>query len=54
MHTLIIEGAFKPGKKTEFVTSWKNEILPNLKEQPGFVDEILLFETFRASVGKAA
>ena len=43
MHSLIIEGTLKPGKKTEFVTSWKNEILPNLKKQPGFVDEILLF-----------
>ncbi len=51
MHTLIIEGSFKPGKKTEFVTSWKNEILPNLKEQPGFVDEILLFETKQPDLG---
>ncbi len=43
MHTLIIEGTFKPGKKTEFVIAWNNEILPTLKKQQGFVDEILLF-----------
>jgi heme-degrading monooxygenase HmoA len=43
MHTLIIEGTFKPGKKPEFVTAWNNEILPTLKKQQGFVDEILLF-----------
>ena len=43
MHTLIIEGTFKPGKKTEFVTAWNNEILPTLRKQQGFVDEILLF-----------
>jgi hypothetical protein len=58
MHTLIIEGTFKPGKKTEFVTAWNNEILPTLKKQQGFVDEILLSveaaETFRIAAGKAA
>ncbi len=51
MHTLIIEGTFKPGKKAEFVTAWKNEILPTLKKQPGFVDEILLFGTAEADLG---
>ncbi len=35
MHPLIIEGTFKPGKKTEFVTAWKNEILPTLKKATG-------------------
>jgi heme-degrading monooxygenase HmoA len=45
MHTLIIEGSFKAGKKAEFNTAWKNEILPTLKKQNGFVDEMLLFET---------
>jgi hypothetical protein len=40
MHTLIIEGTFKPGKNTEFVTAWNNEILPTLRKQQGFVDEI--------------
>ena len=51
MHTLIIEGTFKPGKKTEFVSAWKNEILPTLKKQPGFVDEILLFGTTEPDLG---
>jgi hypothetical protein len=51
MHTLIIEGTFKPGKKTEFVTAWKKEILPTLKKQPGFVDEILLFGTAEPDSG---
>jgi heme-degrading monooxygenase HmoA len=51
MHTLIIEGTFKPGKKTEFVTAWNNEILPTLKKQQGFVDEILLFGTEKANLG---
>ena len=35
MHTLIIEGTFKPGKKTEFVIAWNNEILPTLKKAAG-------------------
>ncbi len=43
MYTLIIEGTLKPRKKTEFTTAWNNEILPTLKKQTGFVDEILLF-----------
>ena len=51
MHTLIIEGTFKPGKKTEFVIAWNNEILPTLKKQQGFVDEILLFRTDGPDVG---
>jgi hypothetical protein len=51
MHTLIIEGTFKPGKKTEFVTAWKKEILPTLKKQPEFVDEILLFGTAEPDSG---
>ena len=51
MHTLIIEGTFKPGKKTEFVTAWNNEILPTLKKQQGFVDEILLFGTEKPDLG---
>ena len=45
MHTLIIEGTLKPDKKAEFDTAWRNEILPALKKQVGFVDEMLLFET---------
>ncbi len=45
MYTLIIEGTLKAGKKEEFKTAWGNEILPTLKKQAGFVDEMLLFET---------
>jgi hypothetical protein len=45
MHTLIIEGTMKPGKKDEFTKAWRNEILPTLKKQNGFVDEVLLFDT---------
>jgi hypothetical protein len=29
MHTLIIEGAFKPGKKTEFVIAWNKGFFPS-------------------------
>jgi heme-degrading monooxygenase HmoA len=45
MHTLIIEGTLKPEKKDEFLKTWRNEILPTLKKQNGFVEETLLFET---------
>lgn len=51
MHTLLIEGHVKPGKKSEFITTWNREILPNLKKQPGFVDEILLFGTAETESG---
>jgi heme-degrading monooxygenase HmoA len=43
MHTLLIEGMFKPGKKNEFLTIWESQILPTLKTQKGYVDEVLLF-----------
>ena len=43
MYTLIIEGTLQPGKKSEFVNYWNKEILPALKKQQGFVDEVLLF-----------
>jgi heme-degrading monooxygenase HmoA len=51
MHTLVIEGHIKPGKKTEFLTAWKKEALPALKKQQGFVDEILLFGTAEPDSG---
>jgi heme-degrading monooxygenase HmoA len=38
---LLIEGDTK-GNKEEFLTVFSNEILPTLKKQSGFVDEILL------------
>lgn len=51
MHTLIIEGTFKPGSKEEFTKVWRNEILPNLKKQNGFVDEVLLFGSADPNLG---
>ncbi len=43
MFLLLIEGSVKPGKRDDFIKAWKKEILPNLKKQSGFVDEILNF-----------
>src|SRR5262245_20515712 len=43
MHMLLIEGKFNPGKKEEFIILWTDQILPTLKKQTGYVDEILLF-----------
>jgi heme-degrading monooxygenase HmoA len=42
MHTLLIEGTFKPGTKNDFMKVWESQILPTLKAQKGYVDEILL------------
>jgi heme-degrading monooxygenase HmoA len=42
MHTLLIEGTFKPGKKDDFMKVWESQILPTLKTQKGWIDEILL------------
>jgi heme-degrading monooxygenase HmoA len=43
MHMLLIEGTFKPGTKNEFLNLWASQILPTLKKQPGYIDEILLY-----------
>jgi hypothetical protein len=51
MYTLIIEGTLKADKKEEFNTAWRNEILPALKKQNGFVDEILLFDATNPNRG---
>jgi heme-degrading monooxygenase HmoA len=51
MHTLLIEGHIKPGKKNEFLTAWKKDVLTALKKQQGFVDEILLLGTTEADSG---
>ncbi len=45
MHMMMIQGTFLPGKKNEFLTIWKNTILPTLKKQTGFVEEVLLSDT---------
>jgi hypothetical protein len=44
MYMMFIEGELKPGKKDEFLKAWISQILPLLKKQEGFVDEILLLE----------
>ncbi len=44
MYMMFIEGELKPGRKDEFVKVWNSQILPLLKKQDGFVDEILLIE----------
>jgi uncharacterized protein (UPF0371 family) len=44
MYMLLIDGKINAGKKNEFVNAWQSQILPLLKKQNGFVDEILLFE----------
>jgi heme-degrading monooxygenase HmoA len=51
MHTLIIEGHIKPGKKNEFLAAWRKDVLTAHKKQQGFVDEILLFGTAEADSG---
>lgn len=45
MYMLRIDGTLKPGKKDEFLKAWSSQILPLLKKQSGFIDEILLFES---------
>jgi hypothetical protein len=44
MYMLRIDGTLKAGKKDEFLKAWSSQVLPILKKQSGFVDEILLFE----------
>jgi quinol monooxygenase YgiN len=45
MYMLRIEATLKPGKKDEFLKAWSSQVLPLLKQQSGFIDEILLFES---------
>ena len=42
MYTRIVECTVKPDKREEFNTRMRNEILPLLRKQPGFVDELNL------------
>ena len=44
MYMMFIDGDLKPDKKDEFLKVWSSQILPLLKKQDGFVDEILLLE----------
>lgn len=50
MYTLMIQGRLSAGKKNEFLTVWNNTILPTLKKQTGFVEEILLSDNLDSSV----
>jgi heme-degrading monooxygenase HmoA len=42
MYTRIVECTVKPDKREEFNTRMRNEVLPLLGKQPGFVDEVSL------------
>jgi heme-degrading monooxygenase HmoA len=42
MFTRIVECTVKPEKKEEMTHRLRNEILPLLQKQPGFVDEVSL------------
>ena len=42
MFARIVEVTFKTGKAKEFTNRLNNEIVPTLRKQPGFVDEISL------------
>ncbi len=42
MFTRIVECTVKPDKKDEIQQRLRNEVLPLLQKQPGFVDEITL------------
>ena len=45
MFTRIVECNVKPGKSEEFTRKIDQEIIPILKDQPGFVDESILVST---------
>jgi heme-degrading monooxygenase HmoA len=44
MQVLHIDAKLKPGRREDFLKVFNSLVLPLLKKQPGFVDEILLFE----------
>lgn len=44
MQVLHIDARLKPGRKEDFLKTFNSLVLPLLKQQDGFVDEILLFE----------
>jgi heme-degrading monooxygenase HmoA len=44
MFLLHIDATLKPGRKEDFLKVFNSLVLPLLKKQDGFVDEILLFE----------
>ena len=42
MFTRVVEIRTKPGKATDFSTTLNEKVLPLLRKQPGFIDEITL------------
>jgi heme-degrading monooxygenase HmoA len=44
MHMLHIDGKVKFGRRDEFLNLWHSKIIPEVKQQSGFIDEMLLFE----------
>src|SRR5438270_2358429 len=42
MFTRVVECTIKPGKSQDFIESLREDIVPTLQKQPGFVDETVL------------
>jgi quinol monooxygenase YgiN len=49
MFTRIVEITAKQGKTKELADTIRGKVLPSLKKQPGFVDEIVLVSTSEAN-----
>ncbi len=45
MFSLVVEARIKAGRTKEFSTTFNEKVLPLLKKQPGFLEEITLFST---------
>jgi heme-degrading monooxygenase HmoA len=43
MYTRIVHCTVKPEKKTEFDRTLTNELLPRIKQQPGFIDVVEMY-----------
>jgi quinol monooxygenase YgiN len=42
MFTRVVEGRCKPGKRNDFCNTINEKVLPILRSQPGFKDELIL------------
>jgi len=42
MFTRVVECTIKPGKSQDFIETLREDIVPTLQKQPGFVDETVL------------
>ncbi len=45
MFTRVVEARIKAGRAKEFSATFNEQVLPFLKKQPGFLEEITLFST---------